>query len=138
MKAGQARESVRTGTCSVPNTHKKQSQWVEARNGQAMNVRRLQFRHLEPPMIGIMGCNQSGDNFDEMVYSLFSCKPLKDAEPGTYNDHSHPSAMTCFQNNISPDVMKFIGVLQMVKGLGLIGMTTEELLRIAVAVYLLK
>ena len=34
--------------------------------------------------------------------------------------------------------MKFIGVLQMVKGLGLTGVTTEELLRIAVAVYLLK
>ena len=34
--------------------------------------------------------------------------------------------------------MKFIGVLQMVKGLGLTGMTTEELLHIAVAVYLLK
>ena len=46
--------------------------------------------------------------------------------------------MTCFHNNISPDVMKFIGVLQMVKGVGLSGVTTEELLRIAVAVYLLK
>ena len=34
--------------------------------------------------------------------------------------------------------MKFIGVLQMVKGLGLTGVTTEELLHIAVAVYLLK
>ena len=46
--------------------------------------------------------------------------------------------MTCFRNNISPDVMKFIGVLQMVKGLGLTGVTTEELLHIAVAVDLLK
>ena len=46
--------------------------------------------------------------------------------------------MTCFRNNISPDVMKFIGVMQMVKGLGLTGVTTEELLHIAVAVYLLK
>ena len=46
--------------------------------------------------------------------------------------------MICFQNNISPDVMKFIGVLQMVKGLGLTGVTVEELLQIAVAVYLLK
>ena len=86
----------------------------------------------------IVGRNQSGDTFDEKVYSLFSCKPLKDAEPGTYNNHSHPSVMTCFRNNISPDVMKFIGVLQIVKGLGLTGVTTEELLRIAVAVYLLK
>ena len=34
--------------------------------------------------------------------------------------------------------MKFIGVLQMVKGLGLTGVTTEELLRIAAAEYLLK
>ena len=34
--------------------------------------------------------------------------------------------------------MKFIGVLWMVKGLGLTGVTTEELLCIAVAVYLLK
>ena len=34
--------------------------------------------------------------------------------------------------------MKFIGVLWMVKGLGLTGVTTEELLHIAVAVYLLK
>ena len=34
--------------------------------------------------------------------------------------------------------MKFIGVLQMVKGVGLTGVTTKELLRIAVAVYLLK
>ena len=70
-----------------------------------------------------------------IVYSLFSHKPPKDAEPGTYNDHSHPSVMTCFQNNISPDVMKFIGVLWLVKGLGLTGVTTEELLHIAVAVY---
>ena len=84
-----------------------------------------------------MGHNQTGDTFDEKVYSLFSRKPLKDAGPGTYNDCSHPSAMTCFQNNISPDVMKFIGTFQMVKGLGLTGVTTEELLHIA-AVYLLK
>ena len=34
--------------------------------------------------------------------------------------------------------MKFIGVLQMAKGLVLTGVTTEELLRIAAAVYLLK
>ena len=34
--------------------------------------------------------------------------------------------------------MKFIGVLQMVKGLGPTGVTIEELFRIAVAVYLLK
>ena len=86
----------------------------------------------------IVGCNQSGDTFDEKVYSLFSHKPPKDAEPGTYNDHSHPSLMTCFRNNISPDVMKFIGVLRIVKGLGLTGVATEELLCIAVAVYLLK
>ena len=46
--------------------------------------------------------------------------------------------MACFRNNISPDLMKFIGVLQMVKGLGLTGVTTKELLCIAVAVYLLK
>ena len=101
-----------------------------------MKVRGLQLLGLKPPMI--MGRNQTDDTFDEKVYSLFSCKPPKDAEPGTYNDHSHPSVMTCFQNNISPDVMKFIGVLQMVKGLGLTGVTTEELLHIAVAVYLLK
>ena len=85
-----------------------------------------------------MGRNQSGDTFHEKVYSLFSRKPPKNVEPGTYNDHSHPSEMTCFQNNISSDVMKFIGVLQMAKGLGLTGVTTEELLHIAVAVYLLK
>ena len=85
-----------------------------------------------------MGRNQSGDMFDEKVYSLFFRKPLKDADPGTYNDRSHPSVMTCFRNNISPDVMKFIGVLWMVKGVGLTGVTTKELLRIAVAVYLLK
>ena len=46
--------------------------------------------------------------------------------------------MTCFQNNISPDVMKYIGVLRIVKRLGLTGVTTKELLHIAVAVYLLK
>ena len=85
-----------------------------------------------------MGRHQSGDTFDEKVYALFSQKPLKDADPGTYNDQSYPSVMTCFPNNISPDVMKFIGVLQMVKGVGLSGVTTEELLCIAVAVYLLK
>ena len=34
--------------------------------------------------------------------------------------------------------MKFIGVLQMVKDLGLTVVTTKELLHIAVAVYLLK
>ena len=34
--------------------------------------------------------------------------------------------------------MKFIGVLQMVKGVGLSGVTTKELLCIAAAVYLLK
>ena len=86
----------------------------------------------------VVGHNQSGDTFDEKVYSLFSCKPPEDVEPGTYNDCSHPSVMTCFQNNISPDVMKFIGVLWMVKGLGLTHVTTEELLCIAFAVYLLK
>ena len=85
-----------------------------------------------------MGHKQTGDTFDEKVYSLFSLKPPKEAEAGTYNEHSHPSVMICFRNNISPDVMKFIGVLQMVKGLGLTGVTVEELLRIAVAVYLLK
>ena len=86
----------------------------------------------------VVGRNQSGDTFDEKVYSLFSWKPPKDADLGTYNDRSHPSVMTCFHNNISPDVMKFIGVLRMVKGVGLSGVTTEELLHIAVAVYLLK
>ena len=86
----------------------------------------------------VVGRNQSGDTFDEKVYSLFSRKPPKDADPGTYNNRSHPSVMTCFRNNISPDVMKFIGVLWMVKGVGLSGVTAEELLRIAVAVYLLK
>ena len=85
-----------------------------------------------------MGRNQSGDTYGEKVYSLFSRKPPKDADSGTCNDCSHPSVMTCFHNNISPDVMKFIGVLQMVKGVGLTGVTTEELLHIAVAVYLLK
>ena len=85
-----------------------------------------------------MGCNHSDDTFDEKVYSLFSRKPLKDADPGTYNDRSHPSVMTCFHNNISPDVMKFIGVLQMVKGVGFSGVTTKELYHFAVAVYLLK
>ena len=85
-----------------------------------------------------MGCNQSGDTFDEKVYLLFSRKPPKDADPGTYNACRHPSVMTCFCNNISPDVIKFIGVLRMVKGVGLSGVTTEELLHIAVAVYLLK
>ena len=34
--------------------------------------------------------------------------------------------------------MKFIGVLWMVKGLGLTGVTIEEVIQIAVAVYLLK
>ena len=86
----------------------------------------------------VMGHNQSGNTFDEKVYSLFSRKPPKDADPVTYNDHSHPSVMTCFHNNIPPDVMKFIGVLQMVKGVGLSGVTTKELLCITVAVYLLK
>ena len=62
----------------------------------------------------------------------------KDTDLGTYNDCSHPSVMTCFRNNISPDVMKFIGVLWMVKGVGLSGVTAKELLCIAVAVYLLK
>ena len=80
----------------------------------------------------VVGHNQSGDTFDEKAYSLFSRKPPKDADPGTYNNRSHPSVMTCFHNNISPDVMKFIGVLWMVKGVGLSGMTAEELLRIAV------
>ena len=86
----------------------------------------------------VVGRNQSGGTFDEKVYSLFSWKPPKDADPGTYSDRSHPSVMTCFRNNISPDVVKFIGVLRMVKGVGLSGVTSEELLRIAVAVYLLK
>ena len=86
----------------------------------------------------VVGRNQSGETFDEKVYSLFSQRPPKDADPGTYSEHCHPSVMTCFHNNISPDVMKFIGVLRMVKGVGLSGVTAEELLRIAVAVYLLK
>ena len=85
-----------------------------------------------------MGCNQTGDTFDDKVYSLFSLKPLKETEAGTYNEHSNPSVMICFQNSISPDVMKFTGVLQMVKGLGLTGVTIEEVIWIAVAVYLLK
>ena len=85
-----------------------------------------------------MGRNQTGDTFDEKGYSLFSHKPPKDTEPDTNNDCSHPSVMTCFRNNISPDVMTFIGNLWMVKGIGLTGVTTEELLHIAVAVYLLK
>ena len=80
-----------------------------------------------------MGHNQSGDTYDEKVYSLFSRKPLKDADLGTYNDHSHSSVMICF-----PDVMKFIGVLRMVKGVGLSGVTAEELICITVAVYFLK
>ena len=44
----------------------------------------------------IVGHNQTGDTFDEKVYSLFSHKPLKEAEPGIYNDCSHPSVMPCF------------------------------------------
>ena len=46
--------------------------------------------------------------------------------------------MICFRNNVSQDVMKFIGVLWMVKGVGLSGVSTKELLHIAVPVYLLK
>ena len=72
------------------------------------------------------------------MYSLFSRKPPKDADPGTYSERSHPSVMTCFRNNISPDVMKFIGVLRMVKGVGLSGVTAEQLIHISVAVYLLN
>ena len=85
-----------------------------------------------------MGRNQRGDTFDEKVYSLFSLNPPKEAEAGTYNEHSHPLVMTCFRNNISPDVMKFIGVLRMIKRLGLTGVTIVEVIWIAVAVYLLK
>ena len=48
----------------------------------------------------VVGCNQSGETFDEKVYSLFSQKPPKDADPGTYSERSHPSVMTCFHNNI--------------------------------------
>ena len=96
------------------------------------------MKELQSTHDPVVGRNQSGDTFDEKVYSLFSRKPPKDADLGTYNDCSHPSVTTCFCNNISPDVMKFIGVLQMVKGVGLSGVTTEELLHIAVAVYLLK
>ena len=44
----------------------------------------------------IMGCNQTGDTFDEKLYSLLFHKPPKEAEPHTYNNHSHPSVMTCF------------------------------------------
>ena len=86
----------------------------------------------------VVGRNQSGETFDEKVYSLFPRKPPKDADPGTYSERSHPSVMTCFRNNISPDVMKFIGVLQMVKGVGLSGVNAEQLIHISVAVYLLK
>ena len=86
----------------------------------------------------VVGRNQSGETFDEKVYSLFSQKPPKDADLGTYSECSHPSVMTCFRNNISPDVMKFIGVLWMVKGVGLSSVTAEQLIRIAVAAYLLK
>ena len=86
----------------------------------------------------IMGHNQTGDTFDEKVYSLFSLNPPKEAEAGTNNECSHPSVMIYFQNNISPDVKTFIGVLQVVKGLGLTGVTIEEVIPIAVAVYLLK
>ena len=31
----------------------------------------------------VVGRNQSGETFDEKVYSLFSRKPPKDADPGT-------------------------------------------------------
>ena len=86
----------------------------------------------------VIGRNQSGETFDKKVYSLFSRKPPKDADPGTFSERSHPSVMTCFCNNISPDVMKFIGVLRMVKGVGLSGVTDDQLIRISVAVYLLK
>ena len=86
----------------------------------------------------VVGRNQSGETFDEKVYSLFSRKPPKDADPGTYSERSHPSVMTCFRNNISPDVMNFIGVLRMVKGVGLSGVNAEQLIHISVAVYLLK
>ena len=86
----------------------------------------------------VVGRNQSGETFDEKVYSLFSRKPPKDADPGTYSERSHPSVMTFFRNNISPDVMKFIGVLRMVKGVGLSGVNAEQLICISVAVYLLK
>ena len=47
----QAISSVRTGTCSFPNSHKKQSRWVEARNGRARNVKELLLLGLEQPMI---------------------------------------------------------------------------------------
>ena len=44
----------------------------------------------------IVGHNQTGDTFDEKVYSLFSLNPLKEAEAGNYNECSHPSVMICF------------------------------------------
>ena len=47
----QARESVQTGTCSVSNIHLNHSQWVEARNGQVMNMLGLQLLGLKPPII---------------------------------------------------------------------------------------
>ena len=138
MKAGKARESVQTGTCSVLNSHKKTITMGRGKKWSSNKCERVAIAWSRATHDPVVDHNQSGDTFDEKMYSLFSQKPPKDAEPGTYNDHIHPSVMTCFRNNISPDVMKFIGVLRMIKGVGLTGVTTEDLLRIAVAVYLLK
>ena len=96
MKVGQGRESVRTGTCSVPNSHKKTITMGRGKEWSSNEREKVAIAWSRATHDPVMGHNQSGDTFDEKVYSLFSRKPPKDAEPGSYNDHSHPSVMTCF------------------------------------------
>ena len=83
MKAGQATESVRTRSCSVPNSHKKTITMGQGKKWSSNECERVAIAWSQATHYPVAGHNQSGDTFDEMVYSLFSSKPLKDADPGT-------------------------------------------------------
>ena len=60
----------------------------QARNGQAMNMRGLQLLCLEPPMILSWVAIRQVTLLMKKVYSLFSRKPPKEADPGTYRQPS--------------------------------------------------
>ena len=91
---GQARESVQTGTCSVPNSHKKTTMMSRGKKWSSEECERVAIAWSQATHDPVVGHNQSGDTFDEKVYLLFSRKPPKDADPGTYSDRSHRSVMT--------------------------------------------
>lgn len=86
----------------------------------------------------IVGRDQTKEAFEAKMFETFIKDPPANAQKGTFADRTASSVYTYFKNNVSPDVQKFNSTLRLVRNLKLSGVTEEDIIRIAVAVHLMR